>query len=89
MTTPTNSIILPSSDSDKQRIKGAMDEISASYTRIDAERDFIKDAVESLSEDVGIPKKYLSKMAKIFHKENVSELISEIEDIEALIETIS
>ena len=66
-----------------------MNEISASYTRIDAERDFIKDAVESLSEDVGIPKKYLSKMAKIFHKENVSELISEIEDIEALIETIS
>ena len=85
----TNSIIIPSSDKDVQRIKGAMNEISASFTRIDAERDFIKDAVESLSEDVGIHKKYLSKMAKIFHKENVSELISEIEDIEALIETIS
>ena len=51
MTTPTNSIILPSSDSDKQRIKGAMNEISASYTRIDAERDFIKEAIVSLSDD--------------------------------------
>ena len=88
MTTPTNSIILPSSDSDKQRIKGAMNEISASYTRIDAERDFIKEAIISLEDDVGIPKKYLAKMAKIYHKENVSELISEIEVIEALLETI-
>jgi|TARA_A200000159_G_scaffold136520_1_gene136172 hypothetical protein len=85
----TNSIIIPSSDADKQRIKGAMEEISNAYTRIEAERDFIKEAIVALSEDVDIPKKYLSKMATMYHKNNVSEVVAEIEDIEALIETIS
>jgi hypothetical protein len=89
MTTPTtNSIIIPSSDADKQRMKGAMDEISHSYTRIEAERDFIKEAIIALEDDVGIPKKYLSKMARIYHKNNVNEVVAEIEDIEALLETI-
>ena len=89
MTTPTtNSIIIPSSDADKQRMKGAMDEISNAYTRIEAERDFIKEAVIALEDDVGIPKKYLSKMARIYHKYNVNEVVAEIEDIEALLETI-
>jgi len=89
MTTPTtNSIIIPSSDADKQRMKGAMDEISNSYTRIEAEKDFIKEAIISLEDDVGIPKKYLSKMARIYHKNNVNEVVAEIEDIEALLETI-
>ena len=89
MTTPTtNSIIIPSSDADKQRIKGAMDEISNAYTRIEAERDFIKEAIISLEDDVGIPKKYLSKMARIYHKNNMNEVVAEIEDIEALLETI-
>jgi hypothetical protein len=89
MTTPTtNSIIIPSSDADKQRMKGALDEISNAYTRIEAERDFIKEAVIALEDDVGIPKKYLSKMARIYHKNNVNEVVAEIEDIEALLETI-
>jgi hypothetical protein len=89
MTTPTtNSIIIPSSDADKQRMKGAMDEISQSYSRIEAERDFIKEAIIALEDDVGIPKKYLSKMARIYHKNNVNEVVAEIEDIEALLETI-
>ena len=72
----TNSIIIPSSDADKQRIKGAMEEISNAYTRIEAERDFIKEAIVALSEDVGIPKKYLSKMATMYHKNNVSEVVA-------------
>ena len=91
MTAPTyvpNMIIIPTSDADKQRMKGAMDEISNAYTRIEAEKDFIKEAIISLEDDVGIPKKYLSKMARIYHKNNVSEVVAEIEDIEALLETI-
>ena len=91
MTTPTyvpNVIIIPTSDSDKQRMKGAMDEISMAYTRIEAEKDFIKEAIISLEDDVGIPKKYLNKMARIYHKNNMNEVVAEIEDIEALLETI-
>jgi hypothetical protein len=81
-------IIIPTSDADKKRIKGCMTEISNSYLRQEAERSFIKEALISLEEDVGIPKKYLAKMARIFHKQNMSELMSEIEEIEALLETV-
>jgi len=49
-------IILPSSDVDKKRIKDCMDEISNSYLRQEAERDFVKEAIISLEDDVGIPK---------------------------------
>lgn len=82
-------IIMPSTDADKKRIKDCMDEISASYLRQESERGFVKDALIALQEDVGIPKKYLGKMARIYHKQNMAEVVSEIEELEALMETVS
>jgi len=79
---------IPSSDEDRKRIRGAMEEISNSYTRTEAERDFVKDAINELSEEVDLPKNILRKMARIFHKQNISDVVSEVEDIEALMESI-
>lgn len=84
-----SNIIIPSSEADRKRIKDCMDEISASYLRQEAEKEFVKEALVSLEEDVGIPKKYLGKMARIYHKQNLSEIVSEIEEIEALIDIVS
>jgi hypothetical protein len=83
-----SNIILPSSDSDKDRIRGCMEEVSNAYTRMEAEREFIKEAINALADDVDIPKKYLNKMARIFHKQNLSEAVGEMEDVEALYETV-
>ena len=82
------SIVLPSTPVDRKRLKDAMQEISNSYLRQEAERELVKEAIISLEEDIGIPKKYLGKMARIYHKQNVSEIVSEIEEIEALLEVI-
>lgn len=84
-----SNIIIPSSPEDRKRIKDCMDEISNSYLRQESEKTFIKEALASLEEDVGIPKKYLAKMARIYHKQNLSEIVSEIEEIEALIDIVS
>jgi len=84
-----SSIIIPSSEADRKRIKEAMEEISNSYLRQETEREFVKEANISLEDDVGIPKKYLGKMARIYHKQNMSEIVSEIEEIEALLETVN
>lgn len=81
-------IIIPSSEEDRKRIRGAMEEISNSYTRVEAERDFIKDAINSLADEVDIPKNILRKMARIYHKQNMADVVSEVEDIEALMESI-
>jgi len=55
---------------------------------MEAEREFIKEAIEALADDVDVPKKYLNKLAKIFHKQNLSETVGEMEDVEALYETV-
>lgn len=81
-------VIIPTSDEDRKRIRGAMEEISNSYTRTEAERDFVKEAINELSEEVDIPKNILRKMARIFHKQNITDVVSEVEDIEALMESI-
>lgn len=81
-------IIIPSSEEDRKTIKGAMEEISNSYTRIDGEKEFIKEAINELAEKVDVPKNILRKMARIYHKQNMTEIVSEMEDIEALMESI-
>jgi archaellum component FlaC len=84
----SSNVIIPSSVEDKKRIKGCIEEISNSLTRIDSEKAFIKEAVESCAEDVAIDKKHLRKMANIHHKQNLSEVVGEIEDVEALYEGV-
>lgn len=83
-----SNVIIPSSDEDKKRIKGCIEEISNSMTRMDAEREFIKEAVNLCAEEVEIDKKHLRKMAKIYHKQNLAEVVSEIEDVESLYEGV-
>ena len=83
-----SNVIVPSSDTDKQRIKDCMVEISNAMTLMDAQRDFIKEAIESCWEDVDVDKKYLRKMAKIYHKQNLHEVVGEVEDVEALYEGV-
>ena len=82
------SIIIPSSPEDHKRIQGCMVEISNSLTRMDGERDFIKEAINALAEDVDIDKKTLRKMANIYHKQNLSEVVGEAEDLQALYEAV-
>ena len=83
-----SNIIIPSSEEDKKRIRGAFEEISNSFVRIEAERSFQKDAIDSLAEDVDIPKATLRKAARFFHKQNISSVITEVDDMEALLESI-
>jgi len=79
-------IIIPTSPNDKKKIKDCMQEISNSMARTEGERCFIKEAIEALEDEVNIPKKILRKMATAFHKQNITEMVTDIEDIEALLE---
>lgn len=81
------SIIIPSAESDRKKIKDAMTEISNSMTRIDAEKDFQKAAIEDLSDEVGIDKKYLKRLANTYHRQNLVEVTTEADDLQSLYET--
>ena len=55
-----SNIILPSSPEDLKRIRGCMEEMSNSFTRMEAERDFQKEAINALAEECEIPKSILT-----------------------------
>ena len=48
-------------EEDKKKIKGALQEASNSLTRIDAERDLVKNIINDTSKNFQIPKKTVKK----------------------------
>ena len=77
-----------SNPADRKKIKDALQEISDSMTRIDAEKDLIKDIVNDVNDNFKLPKKYINKMARIYHKQNFSKEKQETEELETLYETV-
>lgn len=80
-------ITIPSSPADRQKLKNAMNELDNAMTRVAAERDFIKDTISTLSEDLEIPKTVIRKAATAYHKRDMTNLEVEFEDIKTLYET--
>lgn len=77
-----------SNAADRKKFKDALQEISNSYTRVAAERDLVKDIVANLSEEFTLPKKQISKLARIYHKQNLTQESADFEEIETLYEEI-
>lgn len=80
---------MPSSPEDRKKIRDALQEISNSLTRIEAERDLIKEILEDVEDKFELPKKYTRKVAKIYHKQNFAEVKTEQEDLETIYETVT
>ena len=70
-------------------ILDAMKEWSNSATRIDAEKDFQKNIIDDLADNVDIEKKYLNKLATMYHKQNFAQFQQEKEEIEELYESVT
>lgn len=85
----SSSIAIPSSPADRKAIKDALQEISNSLTRMEAERDLIKDILQTVQDNQNIPKKYVRKLAKIYHKQNFAEIQQEQDEVETLYETVT
>ena len=77
-----------SSPADRQKIKKVLEEISNSMTRIDAEKDYIREAIAECSDEFKLSKRTLTKMARVYHKQNYSQEIANHEEFEDLYETI-
>lgn len=85
----SNNVIIPSSPEDRKKILAALVEISNSLTRIEAERDLIKDILSSVEDKFELPKKYTRKLSKLYHKQNFIEFQQEQSDVESLYETVT
>lgn len=83
------SVIVPSSPEDKKKIRQALQEISDSLTRMEAERDLIKDILQTVEDKYKIKKKYTRRLAKVFHKQNFNQVQQDQQDLETLYESVT
>lgn len=65
-------------------LKNGMRELSDVFTMQESQREVVRDILNSLHEELKIPKKIIRKMAKTYHKSNYSEVLAEQEEFELL-----
>ena len=53
----------------KKAIKDLVGEVSGAMTRMEGERDFVKEAIKAVADEHELDKKILSKMCKTYHKQ--------------------
>lgn len=71
---------------DRESLVKGVRELSDSMTRVDAEKDLQKEIIEKVHADTGIEKKYIRKVAGIYHKQSFPEFQTEIQDIDSIYE---
>lgn len=74
-------LIIPSSPEDRKKILAALNEGSDSMTRIAAERELLKEIIDTVSEDFDLPKKYVRKMINVHYKSSILSVNAENEDL--------
>lgn len=77
-----------SSPEDRKKVAKAIQEISDSMTRIDAEKDLIRDIIQVTYENHEIDKKHIRKLATIYHKQSMSDFKMEYDEVETLYEEL-
>ena len=80
---------IPSSPTDRKAILDCMKELSASMTRTEGEREFQREAINELCDNLELSKKTFRRMAKVYHKQNFTKEIEEHEEFETMYETIT
>lgn len=75
---------LPQDPKARTAIKNCLQELSNSMTRIEGERDFIKEAIKDICEEHQLSKKTFRKLAKTYHRRNFSVEVAEHEEFESM-----
>jgi hypothetical protein len=78
-----------SSIEDRKKILAAIREISNSMVRIEAEKDLIKDIVKDVSDNYQLSRKVVNKMARVYHKQSLSQTVAEHDEFVETYEEIT
>jgi hypothetical protein len=70
------------SKADKQRLKKVIQDLNDSLTRVAAEKDYQKEAIGTISEDLGLNKKLVKRMATVYYKSNFKDEIETQKEFE-------
>ena len=83
-----SNVIIPSSPEDRKKVLNALQEFSNSLTRIEAEQSLQKEILARLEDEFELPKKYMRKVARVYHKQNLNEFKAEATEVEDIYESI-
>lgn len=72
----------------RTKVRNALGEMSASMTRVEAERDLMKEIAKKLEEEHQVSKRSFNKLAKAYHKQSFAEEASAFDEFTTLYETI-
>jgi hypothetical protein len=76
------------SDEEITKLKTGIREMSDLMTIMDSQKSAMKETLDSLFEDIKIPKKILRKLAKSYHQNNYSEVVLENSEFQTLYEGV-
>jgi arsenate reductase-like glutaredoxin family protein len=82
------SVNVLSNPTDRDKLLKVLKECSDSMTRIEGERDLIKESVKDICEQLELPKRLVNRMVKVYHKQNYDEEVTVHEQFETLYETV-
>ena len=81
--------MMPSNPADLKKIDVALQQISDSKTRIEAEQDHIKEIDNVIHEEQGLDKRLIRQLAKVWHMRNYAEEVTQQEDFQEAYEALS
>jgi hypothetical protein len=70
-------------------LKGSIEEINHAMNQIEVQNNQIKDIVNSTYDTLGVPKKLIKRMAKVYYNQSLQAEIDEFKEFEALFEGIT
>ena len=76
------------SEPDKEKLYKVIKECSDSMARIDGEQDFIRESIAETAKNMQLPKKLVSRLVKVYHKQNYDEEVAVHEQFETLYESV-
>jgi hypothetical protein len=74
---------------DREKLLNSIKEMSNSMTRVDAEKDYQKDVIDKVNDELGLEKKYVRKLANMYHRQNYSTVQTEFDELQELYEAIT
>ena len=72
-----------------KEIKGAVEEISNYLNEIEQRQNLIKEIIGVTSDNTKLPKKIVTRIAKVFHKQSFQTEVAEHKEFESLFEGIT
>jgi hypothetical protein len=71
-----------------KELKGSIEEINNYLNEIEHRQKIIKEIIDLTYDNTGIPKKLISKMSKVYHKQSFQEEVTVNKEFESLFESI-